>query len=214
MKKILKRIIIFGILVACLSSQGRSTLLVIEDNSFIELTKDDRPYFSINEHKYLLAVWGTWNPSASTFSPVYEKSSADDYPGFLYYFINTNPWGYSAKEIYANSKITPSSAFAIETGTLMSLGIYDLPYDTTFPLSNEVARVILTDFNWVWEFASEPIQYYFSPNTHAVFGTFSYNGGNEKIGLATPLFPEPSSLSLLALGGVVVALRRLLGQNY
>ena len=98
----LKRIIIFGILVGCLSSQGRSTLLVIEDNSFIELTKDDRPYFSINEHKYLLAVWGIWNTSASIFSPVYEKSSADDYPGFLYYYIPSNQYGSSEKEIYAN----------------------------------------------------------------------------------------------------------------
>lgn len=207
----LKRIIIFGILVGCLSSQGRSTLLVIEDNSFIELTKDDRPYFSINEHKYLLAVWGIWNTSASIFSPVYEKSSADDYPGFLYYYIPSNQYGSSEKEIYANSHITPSSSLAIPTGTLMSLGIYDLPYDTTFPLSNEAARVILTDPFWVaptWTPDWGITQYFFTQSTQAVFGTFSYNGGNEKIGLATPSIPEPSSLSLLALGGVVVALRR------
>jgi hypothetical protein len=46
----------------------------------------------------------------------------------------------------------------------------------------------------------------FSSNTTALVGTFSYNGGNEVIGVV----PEPSAASLIVLGALsLFALRKI-----
>jgi len=207
--KMVNRIMILGILITCFVSQGRSTFLSFNDESFMEVTKDGQPFLYINEAKDILAVWGTWSSSTGIFSPVY--NSWADFPGELYYY-NFPDQAMYMKGVYTSYlQIHPTSDLAIPTGTLMSLGIYDLPWDSSFPLSNEVARVILTDRFWVapvWGLNPDGTEYYFTQSTQAVFGTFTYNGGNEKIGLTTPAVPEPSSLSLLALGGVIAALRR------
>jgi hypothetical protein len=202
----IKRIMIFGILITGLVSQGQSSVLSLYDDHFIEPTKDGQPFGVMNnEWIDLPAVWGIWNSSTSIFSPVYNSwvYTAD---GYLSYFKSSDIY---YAEIYVPYYVLQPNI--IPAGTLMALGIYDLPYDATFPWSNEAARVILTDPNWrlpLWDLGLAGTYYSFSSNTQAVFGTFTYNGGNEKIGLTTPSVPEPSSLSLLALGGVVVALGR------
>ena len=205
------RIMILGILITCFVSQGRSTLLSFNDESFMEVTKDGQPFLHINEAKDILAVWGTWSSSTGIFSPVY--NSWADFPGELYYYNFPDQAMYMQGIYTSYSQIHPTSDLAIPTGTLMSLGIYDLPWDSSFPLSNEAARVILTDPFWAaptWIAAGGATEYFFTQRTQPVFGTFTYNGGNEKIGLTTPSIPEPSSLSLLLIGLAGVASRRLL----
>jgi len=193
---------ILGIVIACFISQGRSTTLSFWDDTLTEVTKDGQSFIGINESKTVIAAWGVWDSATSLFSPI-----PINYPGYMYY----ETYLYPAKEISAGyTQTSPGSRFNILTGTLMSLGVYDLPFDTAYPWSNQVAMAVLTDPNWlapIWRVTGET-NYSFTTNTQAVFGTFSYNGGNEKIGLTTPAIPEPSSLSLLALGAVAVALRR------
>jgi len=197
--------IILGSLIVFLVSEGKSSNLVFFDDTFTQVSKDGLPFVDVNGWKEVLAVWGTWNSSDSVFSPFISSTNGR---GYMYL---ENVYGGINEIMVSIFKTHLGGIFTIPTGTPMSLGVYDLPLDTAYPWSNQVAMAVLTDPSWlapVWNLSTSETRYSFTTQTQAVFGTFNYNNGNEKIGLTTPAIPEPSSLSLLVLGGVLMALRR------
>jgi len=209
-----KSIMMFGILIAGLVSQGQSTDLMFYDATFTEVTIDGLPFVAAGGYKEIPAFWGLWNSSTSVFSPLFTGNGLNGL-GFLGY-QNVN--GSTSNEIMTGiSQNSSSEFFNIPTGTLLSLGFYDQPvaYNDTYPQNNELAKAVLTDSSWLaptWSSANNIIFCSFTENTQAVFGTFSYNGGHENIGLSTSSVPEPSAFSLLAvgLGGLMVMRRRRL----
>ena len=207
-----KSIMMVGILIAGLVSQGQSTDLMFYDATFTEVTIDGLPFVAAGGYKEIPAFWGLWNSSTSIFSPLFTGNGLNGL-GFLG-FQNVN--GSTSNEIMTGiSQKSSGEFFNIPAGTLLSLGFYDQPvaYNDTYPRNNELAKAVLTDSSWLapaWSSANNIIVYSFTENTQAVFGTFSYNGGSEKIGLSTSSVPEPSALSLLIVGlaGLAVMRRR------
>ena len=76
-------------------------------------------------------------------------------------------------------------------------------------MSSGLARAVLTDSTWTaptWTTTGNDKDVFFTANTTAVFGSYSYNSGTEVIGLV----PEPSTGALMMIGAAgLVALRRL-----
>ena len=149
------------------------------------------------------ARWGTWNAGTSTFTPFYGvaySASNDGYAG--------DPFGSFEISLTLgagdNTTIASGSALAVS----ISLREYQSDYSAT------ATEVILTDSAWtapLFSLAAENSkELFFSADTTAVKGSFTFNGGNEVINLSSSVIPEPSTYAALA--GVAVlglaALRR------
>jgi len=159
------------------------------------LLPSSTPYFS--------AIWGKWDAGTSVFSTIIG--------------INASNTGYvdlsSPELIVALNQTTNAN---IASGASLALAIFNSPLVDvgggtllSSSYSTSVSRAILVDSSWAAPtFANNanPLSYAFTSGTSAVFGTFSYNGGNEQIGMV----PEPSTGALMMIGAAgLVALRRL-----
>jgi hypothetical protein len=150
-------------------------------------------------------VWGTWNSGTSTFTPVSGTW------GQGYGYVATDP------EILVTLNQTSAlTGYQIANGSLLALAIYNYPDQSSDgtpgwanAVSSGLARAVLTDSTWTapsWTTTGNDKDVSFTANTTAVFGSYSYNGGTEVIGLV----PEPSTGALMMIGAAgLVALRRL-----
>jgi formylglycine-generating enzyme required for sulfatase activity len=156
----------------------------------------------------------------------YFLPSADEWYKSAYFSPSTETYSN-----YANGKDTPPSSVAHGTdndtavygNNLIPAGIKDAgglsPYGTMAQNGNawEWNETALDGVNdqageyrivrgGVWNNDNQPMDSSFSLSTTSIYP--DYGSGISTIGFRVASVPEPSSLSLLALGGVVVALRR------
>lgn len=142
--------------------------------------------------------WGVWNAVSSTF--VQAVTTA----------LNAGYVDLSIPEMSVTLNQTSTANYA--GGTAMALAIFtDGTADAQAKNWSAATRgVVLTDAAWVapaWANNANMVSFRFSANTVARFGSYSFGGGNEVLTLA--VIPEPSTLSLLALGGLGLAALRL-----
>ena len=149
----------------------------------------------------IAGVWGTWNSSTSTFTPVIGSWGQG--------------YGYVAPDPELNIQLNQTSlgtglastAYGIAPNSLLALGIYNGP-ENTGGWSTSVAYAVLTDASWTapeWTGGDKSVN--FTANTVARVGEFTFaSSGNDVIALV----PEPSTGALMMIGAVgLVALRRL-----
>ncbi len=152
----------------------------------------------------LSGVWGTWNSGTSTFNPFSLTW------GGGYGYVTPDP-----EILVTLNQTDQGTGYQIANGSPLALGIYNFPDQSTsgangwgYAVSNGLARAVLTDSTWTapsWTATGNDKSVFFTANTVAVLGDFSYNSGNEII----TLIPEPSTSSLLLAGlGSIVALHR------
>lgn len=170
-----------------LSESKAVSSIVLYDDSFT-ITVNSNPV----SDRFLSALWGTYNNGI--FNPLPDGTGYVD-PGVDFLEMQVS-----------YSKINNSDILA---NTQLALAIYDadLVNFTAAPYNSSYDKAILTDASWrAPSFDNTPNMESFilTSNTTALIGTFSYNGGNETIGVV----PEPSTSQLTLLG--LLALRRKL----
>ena len=162
-----------------LSESKAVSSIVLYDDSFTIMVNNNPV-----SDRYLSALWGTY--SNGIFNPL---------PGGTGY---VDP-GVDFLEMQVSySKIDNSDVLA---NTQLALAIYDadLINFTAAPYNSSYDKAVLTDVSWrAPPFDNTPNMESFvlTSNTTALVGTFSYNGGNETIGVV----PEPSTIHLTLLG--------------
>lgn len=137
----------------------------------------------------IAARLGTWNGTSFTTAPFTAGG----------YFDN------DLKELSATVSASSNAGVGIAQGTQLALAIYNSPSTTAF--STSVARAVLTDTSWIMpllDFSLSTTNFELLNSTTAVFGTYSFNAGNQQIGL----IPEPSSASLFGVGALALWLVR------
>jgi hypothetical protein len=162
-----------------LSESKAVSSIVLYDDSFTILVNNNPV-----SDRYLSALWGTY--SNGIFNPLPEGTGYVD-PGVDFLEMQIS-----------YSKIDNSDVLA---NTQLALAIYDadLINFTAAPYNSSYDKAVLTDVSWrAPPFDSTPNMESFvlTSNTTALVGTFSYNGGNETIGVV----PEPSTVHLTLLG--------------
>jgi len=173
-----------------LSESRAVSSIVLYDDSFTIMVNNN----PVND-RYLSALWGTY--SNGIFNPLPDGTGYVD-PGVDFLEMQVS-----------YSKVDNSDVVA---NTLLVLAIYDadLVNFTAAPYNSSYEKAVLTDASWLApSFDNTPNMESFvlTSNTTALVGTFSYNGGNETIGLV----PEPSTMHLTLLG--LLALRRKIYEN-
>lgn len=162
-----------------LSESKAASSIVLYDDSFTIMVNNNPV-----SDRYLSALWGTY--SNGIFNPLPNGTGYVD-PGVDFLEMQIS-----------YSKIDNSD---IAANTLLALAIYDadLINFTAAPYNSSYNKAVLTDVSWrAPPFDNTPNMesYVFTSNTTALVGTFSYNGGNETIGVV----PEPSTIHLTLLG--------------
>ena len=173
-----------------LSESKAVSSIVLYDDSFTIMV-DNNPV----SDRYLSALWGTY--INGIFNPLPNGTGYVD-PGVDFLEMQVS-----------YSKVDNSD---VVTNTLLALAIYDadLVNFTAAPYNSSYEKAVLTDASWLApSFDNTPNMESFvlTSNTTALVGTFSYNGGNETIGVV----PEPSTMHLTLLG--LLALRRKIYEN-
>ena len=173
-----------------LSESKAVSSIVLYDDSFTIMVNNN----PISD-RYLSALWGTY--SNGIFNPLPNGTGYVD-PGVDFLEMQVS-----------YSKVDNSDVVA---NTLLALAIYDanLINFTAAPYNSSYDKAVLTDVSWrAPPFDNTPNMESFvlTSNTTALVGTFSYNGGNETIGVV----PEPSTSQLTLLG--LLALRRKIYEN-
>ena len=141
--------------------------------------------------------WGVWNAGSSTFVQAVTST------------LNAGYVDLSTPEMSVTLNQTTTANYS--AGTAMALAIFtDGTADAQAQNWSAATRgVVLTDAAWVapsWANNANMVSFSFSANTVARFGSYNFGGGNEVLTLA--VIPEPSTFSMLALGGLgLVALR-------
>jgi hypothetical protein len=128
---------------------------------------------------------GTWDGTSFTMAPLTAAG----------YFDN------DLKELSATVSAADNTGVGINQGVQLALAVYNSPSSTAY--STSVARAVLTDTSWIMPtlvFGTGVTNFQLLSSTTAVFGTYSFNGGNQQIGL----IPEPSSASLFGAGALVL----------
>ena len=164
--------------------------IVLYDDSFSVLVDNNTV-----SNRYMSALWGTY--SNGVFSPLPNGTG----------FVDT---GVDFLEMQINYSKIDNSDVAVNTQLVLAIYDVDLVNFTAAPYNSSYDKAILTDTLWrAPPFDSTPNMesFVFSSNTTALVGTFSYNGGNEIIGVV----PEPSTLHLTLLG--LLALRNKIYEN-
>lgn len=141
--------------------------------------------------------WGIWNAGSSSFVQAVTTS------------LNAGYADLSGPELAITLNQTTAGNYS--AGTAMALAIFTNGSADSSALNWSAATrgIVLTDASWVapsWANNAIMVPFNFSANTIARIGSYNYNGGSEIFTLA--VIPEPSSLSLIALGGLgLVAFR-------
>jgi hypothetical protein len=199
MKQTKKTLQIIALTLVGIANLAKSSTVTLEDFTFSTTVN------GVANTSVLTAVFGRWDSASSTFTPF----SSSDRAGYGY-LDNASP----ELNISLN-QTSPSTGLIIPAATRMALGLFNAVDTSNTPWTNStsMAKAVLTDTSWVapnWTPTGGDQTFTLSAATTAVLGTYSYNGGNDLIGLTTDLavIPEPSVASLLALGTVgLVALR-------
>ena len=165
--------------------------IVLYDDSFSVIVNS-----SPVNNRYMSALWGTYNNGI--FSALPNGTG----------FVDT---GVDFFEMQINYSKIDNSEIAVNTQLALAIYDADLVNFTAVPYNSSYDKAILTDASWrapLFDTTPNMESFVFSSNTTALVGTFSYNGGNEVIGVV----PEPSAASLMVLGGAalsLLALRRI-----
>ncbi|NDC01179.1 MAG: hypothetical protein EBZ83_07160, partial [Verrucomicrobia bacterium] len=164
---------------ALLSAAAQASTVKVFDNDGL-IAVNTTP--ALGATASIAARLGTWN--GSTFTAASTAAG---------YFDN------DLKELSATVSASANSAVGINQGTAFALAIYNA--STTTAYSSSIAQAILTDTSWIMpllDFSLTINNFQLTGSTVARVGSYSFNGGNQIITLAS--IPEPSSLSLLAAG--------------
>jgi hypothetical protein len=163
--------------------------IVLYDDSFSVIVNN-----SPVNNRYMSALWGTYNNGI--FSALPNGTG----------FVDT---GVDFLEMQINYSKIDNSEVAVNTQLALAIYDADLVNFTAVPYSSSYDKAILTDASWrvpLFDTTPNMESFVFSSNTTALVGTFSYNGGNEVIGVV----PEPSAASLMVLGALsLFALRKI-----
>ena len=164
--------------------------IVLYDDSFSVIMNN-----SPVNNRYMSALWGTYNNGI--FSALPNGTG----------FVDT---GVDFLEMQINYSKIDNSEIAVNTQLALAIYDADLVNFTAVPYNSSYDKAILTDASWrapLFDTTPNMESFVFSSNTTALVGTFSYNGGNEVIGVV----PEPSAASLMVLGGALslFALRKI-----
>jgi len=197
MKNKMKKLAMLAIIFACSNVKAES--LILEDSTY---TITGVPVGALVEN--LAVRFGTWNSATSTFTQAIFGPTHSGYAAI-------------ANEISASLSLTSNSTYS--QGTQFAIAFFaktsiadSSDLDWTSPGVNYAA--ILTDSTWTapaFGNSSAGIPFNMGASTTALNGSYSYNSGNQIIGVANldlAAVPEPSVASLFALGTVgLVALR-------
>ena len=199
MKQTRKALQIIALTLVGIANLAKASTVTLEDFTFSTTVN------GVANTSVLTAVFGRWDSASSVFTPF----SSSDRAGYGY-LDNASP------ELSVSlNQTSPSTGLIIPATTPMALGLFNAVDTSGTPWTNStsMAKAVLTDTSWVapnWTPTGGDQTFTLSAATTAVLGTYSYNGGNNLIGLTTDLaaIPEPSVASLLAIGTVgLVALR-------
>lgn len=192
-----KAILVASISLLCASAIRAETISLYDDSFSIRVGTTTLPA----SEPIFSALWGTWNATTLSFAPVVAISSS-----------NTGYVDLSSPEL--SVAINQTSNANISAGSQLSLAIYRVALQTVAGnalsgnYSPSATRAVLTDVSWVVPaFANNanPVPFTFTANTSALVGSYSFNADNQII----TLIPEPSSMSLVAMGlASVLAFRR------
>lgn len=140
------------------------------------------------------ARWGTF--SGGVFTPFLGASENVNNSGY----IALDPFGNEIQVSFAqtnNNVVAASTQLALAFTATLDGSSY----------SDSAPQVILTDASWVaptFVFLSTPIvQFSMTANTTALRGTYSFNGGNQVLNIASSAIPEPSSFAAIAGLGIL-----------
>ena len=146
----------------------------------------------------LSARWGVWNVGTSTFTQAVTSSVAAGYVDIATPELSVT-LSQINNSIYSSGTQMALAIFASSSGDSQALN-----WGASIPAYSG----IFTDTSWVApSFSNSPafVNFTLTANTTALVGKYAFNSGNQTL----TLIPEPSSLSLGALGLVsVLALRR------
>ena len=163
--------------------------IVLYDDSFSVIMNN-----SPVNNRYMSALWGIYNNGI--FSALPNGTG----------FVDT---GVDFLEMQINYSKIDNSEIAVNTQLALAIYDADLVNFTAVPYNSSYDKAILTDASWrapLFDTTPNMESFVFSSNTTALVGTFSYNGGNEVIGVV----PEPSAASLMVLGALsLFALRKI-----
>jgi len=183
---------------------SRAETVSIYDDSFIVNLPD-----GIGSGGILSGRWGTWDSGTQTFTQQITSSAA---AGYVDLSVTPTELTITLNQTLNLGQTSGPVSGVYAPGTLLALAIFTDNGAADRQASNYVstwARAILTDASWVSPtFANNAnnVDFFFTANTTAVVGSYSFNGGNEVI----TLVPEPSTASLMMIGAAgLVALRRL-----
>jgi hypothetical protein len=173
-----------------LSESRAVSSIVLYDDSFSVIVDS-----STVNNRYMSALWGTYNNGI--FSALPNGTG----------FVDT---GVDFLEMQINYSKIDNSEVAVNTQLALAIYDADLVNFTAVPYNSSYDKAILTDASWrapLFDTTPNMESFIFSSNTTALVGAFSYNGGNEVIGVV----PEPSAASLMVLGAALslFALRKI-----
>lgn len=198
MKKIKSTSASLILLFAVLGHGSKASTISLQDFNFNVMISGTS--FNAN----LSGVWGTWDDVSSIFTPVSLTW------GQGYGYVATDP-----ELLITLNQTDQATGYQIANGSPLALGIYNFPDQSAAgapgwgnAVSSGLARAVLTDVSWTaptWTATGNDKEVFFTINTVAKIGEFSFNGGNEVI----TLIPEPSSASLVTMGvAAMLAFRR------
>lgn len=172
---------------------GKAETLSLYDDSF---TISGLP--TAFNSSILSARWGVWSAGTSTFTQAVTSSVAAGYVDIATPELSVT-LSQINNNIYASGTQMALAIFASSAGDSQALN-----WGASIPAYHG----IFTDTSWVApSFSNSPafVNFTLTANTTALVGGYAFNSGNQTL----TLIPEPSSLSLGALGLVsVLALRR------
>lgn len=182
---------ISGLAACLLVNPVKAETITIDDFNF---TVGNRPAGA----DILSGRWGVWDSATSSF--VQAVTSA----------LNAGYVDVPSPELSITLNQTTAGTYA--AGTAMALAIFTNGSADAQATNYSAATraVVLTDVAWVapaWANNANMVSFTFSGSTVARFGSYNFNGGNEILTLA--VIPEPSTFSLLALGGLGMVASRL-----
>ena len=164
--------------------------IVLYDDSFSVIVNS-----SPVNNRYMSALWGIYNNGI--FSALPNGTG----------FVDT---GVDFLEMQINYSKVDNSEVAVNSQLALAIYDADLVDFTAVSYNSSYDKAILTDISWrapLFDNTPNMESFVFSSNTTALVGAFSYNGGNEVIGVV----PEPSAGSLMTLGAALslFALRKI-----